>query len=209
MIVGYARVSTEGQNLARQEASLTEAGCEKIFEDKASGWDFNRPEWQRLCGFVREGDCVVVHDLSRLGRNAGQIKDEWEKLMRRNVDIRILNMPILDTSRYHQMEGVGQLIVQLVFELLSWQAEEERRRIRTAQREGIARAKADGKYKGKPKRYTADASGADKLVYDRVVELLKQGEPVMRIAQRVGISRPTVYRIRNESLCFKENDSVS
>lgn len=198
MMVGYARVSTQGQNLARQEASLTEVGCEKIFEDQASGKDFNRPEWQRLCAFVREGDCVVVHDLSRLGRNAGQIKDEWEKLMRRHVDIQILNMPILNTRNYKEIEGVGQLIIQLVFELLSWQAEEERRRIRTAQREGIAQAKADGKYKGKPKRYAAESIGADKLVYDRVVELLKQQEPIKRIAQSVGISRPTVYRIKKE-----------
>lgn len=101
---------------------MVHADCERVFKDEASGKDFDRPEWQKLCTFVREGDCVVVHDLSRLGRNARQIKDEWEKLMRRHVDIRILNMPILDTRRYQQIEG----IVQLVFELLSWQVEEER-----------------------------------------------------------------------------------
>ncbi|MFT8927915.1 MAG: recombinase family protein [Sporolactobacillus sp.] len=198
MIVGYARVSTQGQNLARQEASLRAAGCTRIFKDKASGGDFDRPEWRALCTFVHAGDCVVVHDLSRMGRNADQLKTEWEQLVDRGVDLCVRNMPMLDTRRYREMAGVGKLIIQIVFALLAWQAEEERTRIRTAQREGIARAKQAGKYHGRPKRYTALATGSDRLVYEKVVQLLKTSEPIDRIARTVGISRPTVYRIRNE-----------
>ncbi|GIN96925.1 transposase [Siminovitchia terrae] len=198
MMVGYARVSSKGQNLARQEESLAEAGCTKVFKEKASGGDFERPQWQALCRFVREGDCVVVHDLSRFGRNAEQIKVEWERLIEKNVDICVLNMPILNTQKYKKIEGVGKLIINIVFELLSWQAEEERKRIRIAQREGIKKAKKDGKYKGKPKKYTNLSTGQDKLIYDTVVQLLRENHSINSIARTTGISRPTVYRIKNE-----------
>ncbi|CEI80720.1 Putative transposon Tn552 DNA-invertase bin3 [Oceanobacillus oncorhynchi] len=200
MLVGYARVSSKGQNLARQEESLTNEGCDKIFKDKASGGDFERTAWQELKQFVREGDCVVVHDLTRFGRNAEQIKIEWEDLLDKKVDIRVLNMPILDTAKYKDLEGIGKLMIHIVFEILSWQAEEERRRIRTAQREGIDKARKEGKFKGKPKRYTVNATGQDKLVYDKVIYMLDKKESIHSIAKTAGISRPTVYRIRDEWL---------
>ncbi|HLU21818.1 MAG TPA: recombinase family protein [Bacillaceae bacterium] len=198
MIVGYARVSSQGQNLARQEESLAKVGCSKVFKEKASGGDFERPQWQALCQFVREGDCVVVHDLSRFGRNAQQIKMEWERLTEKNVDICVLNMPILNTKQYKEIDGVGKLIINLVFELLSWQAEEERKRIRTAQREGISKAKKEGKYKGKPKKFTNESMGKDKLIYDKVIQMLEENQSINHIAKTTGISRPTVYRIRDD-----------
>jgi DNA invertase Pin-like site-specific DNA recombinase len=107
-------------------------------------------------------------------------------------------MPILDTRRYKEIQGVGRLIINIVFELLSWQAEEERKRIRTAQREGIERAKKEGRYKGRPKRYTATSKGQDKLIYDAVVQFLHEKRPIHWIATTTGISRPTVYRIKHE-----------
>lgn len=200
MRIGYARVSSQGQNLARQEDSLSKAGCDKIFKEKASGGDFERPQWQALCKFVREGDCVVVHDLSRLGRNAEQIKVEWERLVEKQVDICVLNMPILNTQQYKDLHGVGKLMITIVFELMSWLAEEERNRIRTAQREGINRAKNEGKYNGKPKKYTNTSTGQDKLIYDTVIQMLKENHSINHIAKTTGISRPTVYRIKNEVL---------
>lgn len=198
MLVGYARVSSQGQNLARQEESLAQVGCDKIFKEKASGGNFERPQWQALCQFVREGDCVVVHDLSRLGRNAVQIKVEWERLVEKHVDIRVLNMPILNTQQYEDMHGVGKLMITIVFELMSWLAEEERHRIRTAQREGIDKAKKEGKYNGKPKKYTNTSTGQEKLIYDKVIQMLKENQSINHIAKTTGISRPTVYRIKNE-----------
>lgn len=198
MRVGYARVSSQGQNLARQEESLSQAGCDKIFREKASGGDFKRPEWQALCQFVRQGDCVVIHDLSRLGRNAEQIKIEWERLVEKKVDICVVNMPILNTQKYKDLHGIGKLMITIVFELMSWLAEEERLRIRTAQREGIDKAKKEGKFNGKPKKYTDSSTGQDKLIYDKVVHMLKEHESINHIAKTTGISRPTVYRIKND-----------
>lgn len=140
----------------------------------------------------------MVHDLSRFGRNAEQIKVEWERLLDKHVDICVLNMPILDTRRYKEIQGVGKLIINIVFELLSWQAEEERKRIRTAQREGIAKAKKEGRFKGKPKRYTAMAKGQDRLIYEAIVRYLREKQSIHWIATTTGVSRPTVYRIKNE-----------
>ncbi|CQR47385.1 Putative transposon Tn552 DNA-invertase bin3 [Paraliobacillus sp. PM-2] len=200
MLIGYARVSSQGQNLARQEESLVLAGCDKIFKEKASGGDFNRPQWQALCRFVREGDCVVVHDLSRFGRNAEQIKVEWESLIEKKVDVCVLNMPILNTQQYKDMHGVGKLMITIVFELMSWLAEEERNRIRVAQQEGINKAKKEGKYKGKPKKYTNTSTGQDKLIYEKVIQMIKNNQSINHIAKTTGISRPTVYRIKNELL---------
>lgn len=84
---------------------------------------------------------MVVHDLSRFGRNKQEIKVEWEALIKEEIEIDVLNMPILDTRKYKEHEGVGQLVSDLVLTLLSWMVEEERTRIRTAQREGIEIAK--------------------------------------------------------------------
>src|SRR5690625_7595971 len=86
---------------------------------------------------IRFGDVLIVHDLSRFGRNKQEIKDEWEYLTKEEIDIVVLNMPILDTRKYKELEGVGQLITDIVLSLLSWMVEEERYRIKTAQREGI------------------------------------------------------------------------
>lgn len=145
---------------------------------------------------MRFGDVLVVHDLSRFGRNKVEIRNEWEALINDEIDIVVLNMPILDTRKYKDLEGVGQLVSDLVLTLLSWMVEEERERIRTAQREGIEIAKKQGKYKGGKKKYHAGAKGKDKVIYDRVVQLINQGVSVMDIHREVGISRNTIYAIK-------------
>ncbi|WP_158735591.1 recombinase family protein [Alteribacillus sp. YIM 98480] len=198
MIFGYARVSSKDQNLSRQIKELEEFGCERIYEEKQSGKDLKRPVYHEMRSKMRFGDVLVVHDLSRFGRNKEDIRNEWKSLMEEEIDIVVLNMPILDTRKYKDLEGVGQLVSDIVLTLLSWMVDEERERIRAAQREGIEIAKARGKFKGGKKRYHAGATGKDKVIYDRVVQLLKTGKSVMDIHREVGISRNTVYSIKRE-----------
>ncbi|MEB7759007.1 recombinase family protein [Staphylococcus equorum] len=198
MIFGYARISSKSENLSRQLQELKEYGCDRIYEDKQSGKDFNRPIYREMRSKMRFGDVLVVHDLSRFGRNKQEIKDEWEALIEEEIDIVVLNMPILDTRKYKELEGVGQLVSDLVLTLLSWMVEEERTRIRTAQKEGIAIAKKFGKFKGGKKRYHKDAKGRDRVIYDEVVRCLNENMSVMDIHRKTGLSRNTIYSIKRE-----------
>ncbi|WP_245796521.1 recombinase family protein [Domibacillus antri] len=198
MIFGYARVSSIDQNLARQMKELEAFGCDKIFYDKQTGKNFARPGYQEMRSKMRFGDALVVHDLSRFGRNKQEIRNEWKAIIDEEIDIVVLNMPILDTRKYRELEGVGQLVSDLVLTLLSWMVEEERNRIRTSQKEGIAIAKEKGVYKGGKKKYRAEAKGKDKVVYDEVVRLLKQNESVMKIYRKTGVSRNTIYGIKKD-----------
>lgn len=196
MIFGYARVSSKDQNLARQIKELEEFGCDRIYEEKQSGKDFDRPVYREMRSKLRFGDVLVVHDLSRFGRNKEEIRNEWESLIKDEIDIVVLNMPILDTRRYKELEGVGKLVSDLVLTLLSWMVEEERNRIRTAQREGIEIAKKKGKYKGRKLKYSEEAKGKDKIIYDTIVQMLKNNVSVMDIYRKTGVSRNTIYRIK-------------
>lgn len=157
MIFGYARVSSKDQNLDRQLKELNDFGCERIYQEKQSGKDFARPVYKEMRSKMRFGDVLVVHDLSRFGRNKEEIRNEWKKLIDEEIDIVVVNIPILDTRKYKDLEGMGQLVSDLVLTLLSWMVEEERNRIRTAQREGIEIAKSQGKFKGGTKRYHVGA----------------------------------------------------
>lgn len=199
MIIGYARVSSSDQNLARQVKELEEFGCVKTFSEKQSGKNFEEREiYNNMRKKLRFGDVLVVHDLSRFGRNKEEIKDEWESLMKDEIDIVVLNMPFLDTRKYKELEGVGQLITDIVLSLLSWMVEEERERIRSAQREGIEIAKKQGKYKGRKKKYHAEATGKDKLIYETIIEGLDKGASVMDIHRMTGVARSTIYEIRKK-----------
>src|SRR5699024_10109941 len=184
--------SSADQNLARQVEDLKDFGCDRIIEEKQSGKNFSeRPEYNRLRNQLRFHDVLVVHDLSRFGRNKQEIKDEWEFLTKKEIDIVVLNMPILDTRKYKDLEGVGQLITDIVLSLLSWMVEEERQRIRTAQKEGIAIAKREGKYKGRKPKYSEDATGKDKLIYDTIIDGLNNNVSVMDIHKKTGVARST------------------
>lgn len=198
MIFGYARVSANDQNLDRQLKELEAFGCEKIYSEKKSGKDFSRSVYREMRSKMRFGDVLVIHDLSRFGRNKEEILNEWKRLTDDEIDIVVLNMPILDTRKYKELEGIGQLVTDLVLNLLSWMVEEERNRIRTAQREGIAIAKERGAFKGKPRKYHAEAKGKDRLIYNEVVRLLKEKESVMNIHRETGLSRNTIYMIKKE-----------
>lgn len=153
-LYGYARVSSADQNEARQVVALTGAGIErgKIFIDHKSGKDFNRPAWRRIRRTLRAGDTLVIQSLDRLGRNYADMLDEWRYLVhKRKANIRVLDMPILDTT--NKTNGlIGEVVAEIVLQLLSFIAENERRSIRERQRQGIAAARARGVRFGRPKR---------------------------------------------------------
>lgn len=196
MIIGYARVSSINQNLDRQIEELKKYGCEKIFTEKESAKDFERPVYQKLKNKLRFNDVLVVTDLSRFGRNKEEIKNEWEWFMNNEIDIAVLNMPILNTAQYKNLEGVGKLVSEIILTLLSWMVEEERLRTKAAQREGIEIAKQKGVYKGRPMKYWGGATGADKVIYDQIVRMLANGESVKEIHRYTKVSRNTIYKIK-------------
>jgi DNA invertase Pin-like site-specific DNA recombinase len=137
----YLRVSTKEQNLDRQLDAIRQLDEHiderDIYTDKQSGKDFNRPEWQALKRSIRTGDTLFIHSLDRLGRNKAQILQEWQWLIDNNIYIVVLDMPLLDTRKYKDLDGIGELVTNLVLQILSWLAEQERINIKQRQREGI------------------------------------------------------------------------
>lgn len=143
----YARVSSKDQSLERQitAAKELEIQDEYIFIEKASGKDFKRPEYQLLKRMFREGDVLYIKSLDRLGRNKQMILDEWQELIKiKKIDIVVLDMPLLNTMKYKNMNGLENLISDIILQLLSYMAEDERRRIKERQKEGIKIAKDNG-----------------------------------------------------------------
>lgn len=196
----YIRVSTKEQNEGRQLEIAKDMGIDEkcIYIDKESGKNLERPEWKKLMNTLRVGDTLVVQDLSRLSRNRKDIKDVWKDLTERGINIEIVNMPLLNTEKYSEMGALGEVMTDIVFVLLSWMVEDERKRIRANQKQGIELAKKEGKYKGRPLKYHKDAIGADKLVYDAIISGLEDGVSVQDLAKKLNISRNTVYKIRKK-----------
>lgn len=148
---GYARVSTKEQNVARQLLALRELGVEEqfIYVDHQSGKDFAREQYLKLLEVVRPGDLVCVKSIDRLGRDYEEIQNQWRALTReKKVDVCIVDMPLLDTRQGKDL--VGTLISDLVLQLLSFVAENERHNILQRQAEGIAAAKTRGVRFGRP-----------------------------------------------------------
>lgn len=194
----YIRVSSKEQNEGRQFEIAKGMGIDDkcIYVDKESGENLERAQWKKLIGILRVGDTLVVQDLSRLSRNKKNIKDVWKELIERGINIEIVNMPILNTEKYKDLGSMGQLVSDIVFELLSWMVEEERERIKNNQRQGIELAKKEGKYKGRPLKYHENAVGANKLVYDAIKQGLKDGVSVKQLSINLNVSRNTIYKIK-------------
>lgn len=150
-VYGYIRVSTREQNIERQMISLLDAGIRKkdIYVDKQSGKNFQRPAYKKMMAQVREGDLIIVKSIDRLGRNYQEIMEQWRVITKKKkADIRIQDMPLLDTTKTKDL--LGTFISDVVLQLLSFVAENERHNIRQRQAEGIAAAKARGVQFGKP-----------------------------------------------------------
>lgn len=149
----YVRCSTQQQSEARQLDALNglEIDERDVYIDKASGKDFNRPEWMALKRTIREGDTLFIKSLDRLGRNKEGILEEWKWLIQNKINVVVLDMPILDTRKYKDLDGVGDLITSLVLQILAWLAQEERISIKQRQSEGIKSAMNRGIRFGRPK----------------------------------------------------------
>lgn len=150
-IYGYVRVSSSEQNEDRQVIALLEQGIKKnnIFADKQSGKDFDRPQYMRLLKKLKKGDILYVKSIDRLGRNYEEILKQWHVLTKeKEIDIVVIDMPLLDTRMGKDL--MGTFISDIVLQILSFVAENERSNIRQRQAEGIAAAKARGVKFGRP-----------------------------------------------------------
>ena len=147
---GYIRVSTKDQNEERQRIALINAGVlpKNIILDKQSGKDFNRPGYRRLYKKLKPGDTLFIKSIDRLGRNYNEILEQWRYLTKeKGIAIVVLDMPLLDTRKGRDL--TGELISDIVLQLLSYVAQTEREFIRQRQAEGIAAAKARGVHFGR------------------------------------------------------------
>lgn len=148
---GYIRVSTKDQNEDRQVKEILPLVTTKshLIIEKVSGKDFDRPKWNALKDIMVEGDTLIIKSLDRLGRNYHQMKDEWLELNRRKIKVHVLDTPILNTDKYDN-ELMGDFAVNIVFEVLSFVAENERKTTLQRQKEGIKVARNKGIKFGRP-----------------------------------------------------------
>lgn len=175
--IGYARVSTEGQELTAQLEQLESAGVDKIFREKASGVKQDRPQLAAMIEYAREGDTVVVCKLDRIARSTKHLLEIVEALEAKKVSFRVLNIN-LDTST-----PTGKLMLSMLAAIGQF----EREMMLERQAEGVRIAKAAGAYKGR--KPTARAQK------DKVIELLSQGKTKQAVADEIGIGVASVYRI--------------
>ncbi len=180
MKVAYIRVSTVEQNEERQLEAMKDKGIEKYFTEKVSAKDMNRPELKVMLDFVREGDQVYVHDFSRLARSTEDLLHIIEELHQKGVAL-ISNKENLDTGT-----PTGKLLVTMIAAINEF----ERANLLERQREGIAIAKREGKYKGgKPKKI-------DRELFDNLMDrFLRREVNKARFAEELGVSRPTLNKL--------------
>ena len=156
-VYGYIRVSSKDQKEDRQQIALKEVGVDlqNIYVDKQSGKDFNRPQYKKLLKKIKPGDLLYIKSIDRLGRNYEEIQNQWRiSTKEKNADIYVIDMPLLDTRRGKDL--LGTFISDLVLQLLSFVAENERTNIKQRQAEGIAAAKAKGIRFGRPPKPLPD-----------------------------------------------------
>lgn len=150
-VYGYIRVSSRDQNEDRQLLALKEVRvpARNIYLDKQSGKDFNRPQYKKLLRKLKKDDLLYIKSIDRLGRNYEEIQQQWRLLTKeKGIDIVVLDMPLLDTRRGKDL--MGTFLSDIVLQVLSFVAENERANIRQRQAEGIAAAKARGVKFGRP-----------------------------------------------------------
>ena len=176
MKIGYVRVSTEEQNTARQEIMLRELGVDELFVDKASGKNADRPELNRMMNFVRRGDTVIVESISRFARNTRDLLDLVERLTEKQVEF-VSRKEAIDTTT-----PTGKFMLT-VFAAV---AELEREYILQRQREGIAIAKQQGKYRGRPPKAYPD--------FERIAARWQKGEiTAVQAMKQLGMSKTRFY----------------
>ena len=186
---GYVRVSSREQNEDRQLDALRGLEIEErnIFIDKQSGKDFERPQYKRLVRKVRREDLICIKSIDRLGRNYTEIQEQWRYLTKeKGADIVVLDMPLLDTRRGKDL--MGTFLSDIVLQVLSFAAENERTNIRQRQAEGIAVAKARGVRFGRPQIIMPEYFGKTVRSWERKEITVEEA------VRRCGVSESTFYR---------------
>ena len=186
---GYVRVSSRDQNEDRQLDALRGMEIEErnIFIDKQSGKDFERPQYKRLVRKVRREDLICIKSIDRLGRNYTEIQEQWRYLTKeKGADIVVLDMPLLDTRRGKDL--MGTFLSDIVLQVLSFAAENERTNIRQRQAEGIAAAKARGVRFGRPQIIMPEYFGKTVRSWERKEITVEEA------VRRCGVSESTFYR---------------
>lgn len=181
MKVGYVRISTKDQNTARQDELMERLGVEKVYTDKVSGKNTDRPELRRMMDFVREGDVVIVESFSRFARNTRDLLDLMDTLKQKRVQF-ISMKENIDTE-----SAAGKLMMVLFAAL----AQFERENLLERQAEGIAVAKVEGRMKGRPKK-------AEETFEDIYLQVQAGKKSASRGAKELGIARSTWYRKAKE-----------
>lgn len=188
-IYGYVRVSSADQNEERQMIALRQKNVPKknIYMDKASGKDFNRPSYKALIKKLKAGDLLYILSIDRLGRNYEEIRSQWSILTKDiGIDICVIDMPLLDTRTYKDL--MGTFIADLVLQILSFTAQNERENIKKRQAQGIAAAKEKGVHMGRPAKKIPDN-------FPQIVEQWKNKEISLQEAlKRSSMSQATFYR---------------
>ena len=199
-IYGYVRVSSTDQNEERQLVALWEKGipASRIFIDKQSGKDFNRPQYKKLVRKLKAGDLLYVMSIDRLGRNYEEIQSQWRILTKeKGIDIVVLDMPLLDTRQGKDL--MGTFISDLVLQILSFVAQNERENIRKRQAQGIAAAKAQGVKFGRPEKEIP-------ANFEKIVQEWEQKRlPLTEAVKQCNMSEATFYRkLREYRLIYKK-----
>ncbi|MBG8432318.1 recombinase family protein [Enterococcus faecium] len=196
MRVAYIRVSSIDQNEQRQIEEMKKFGAERIFIEKQSGATItHRPVFQEALDYVRDQDIFIVEAIDRLGRNYDEIIASVNYLKKKNVKLIITSLPIMAEAIGNPL--LDKFIKDLIIQILAMIAEQERTESKRRQAQGIKIAKANGVYKGRPKLYSADAKDPQRrLVYKSIVEDLKNGVAIAKIAKDYNVTRQTVYRIK-------------
>ncbi len=187
-VYGYIRVSTSDQNTARQFAALEKWEIPKrnLYVDKQSGKDFNRPAYKKLLRKLKEGDLLYIKSIDRLGRNYEEIQEQWRILTKeKKIDIVVLDMSLLDTRNGKDL--LGTFISDVVLQILSFVAQNERENIRIRQAEGIAAAKANGVKFGRPELPLPDN-------FHEVHKAWREKKiPLREAAKKCGMTESTFY----------------
>ncbi len=188
-IYGYVRVSSIDQNEERQLVELSNRNVlsRNIYIDKQSGKSFERPQYKKLVKKLKHGDLLYILSIDRLGRNYLEIQEQWRMLTKeKGIDICVIDMPLLDTRNGKDL--MGTFIADLVLQILSFVAQNERENIRKRQAQGIAVAKAKGIKFGRPEIVLLDNFG--RLIYEWENKKL----PIEEVLKECGMSKATFYR---------------
>lgn len=192
----YARVSSKEQNLARQLERAKELGIPEkhVWTDKQSGKNMNRPGFEAMMEFAREGDTIHVLSLDRLSRNYGELLKFMNQLQEKGIAFKADDLPTLDSGD-PKME---LLFNNMIINLLGWVADNERQKIRERQAQGIKLAKERHVYKGRPAKYSPVSNDPQgRMVYENIKRDYLGGNygSKMKLAEKYGITRPTLYKI--------------